>query len=51
MVLPALREKNLSKIEVENDKKDFVLPCQVGEREKFEKKLLKKCLNQSKNCF
>ena len=41
MVLPALREKNLAKIEVENDKKDFVLPCQVGERErereKFEK--------------
>ena len=47
MVLPALREKNLSKIEVENDKKDFVLPCQVGEREKSLKKLLKKCLNQS----
>ena len=37
MVLPALREKNLAKIEVENDKKNFVLPCQVEEREKFEK--------------
>ena len=37
MVLPALREENLTKIKVENDKKDFVLPCQVGEREKFEK--------------
>ena len=37
MVLPALREKNLAKIEVETDKKDFVLPCQVGERENFEK--------------
>ena len=37
MVLPAFREKNLAKIEVENDKRDFVLPCQVGEREKFEK--------------
>ena len=49
MVLPALREKNLAKIEVENDKKDFVLPCQVGEREKFEKNFWKRCLNQSKN--
>ena len=37
MVLPALREKNFAKIEVENDKKVFVLPCQVGDREKFEK--------------
>ena len=37
MVLPALREKNLAKIEVEKDKKDFVLPCQVREKEKFEK--------------
>ena len=36
MVLPALREKNLTKIQVENDKKDFVLPYQVEEREKFE---------------
>ena len=39
MVIPALREENLAKIEVENDKKIFVLLCQVGEREKkkFEK--------------
>ena len=39
MVLLALWEENLAKIEVENDKKLFVLPCQVGEREreKFEK--------------
>ena len=39
MVLPALREKNLAKIEVENDKKSSVEPCQVEEREreKFEK--------------
>ena len=53
MILSALREENLAKIEVENDKKIFVLPCQVREREreKFEKKLLKRCLNQSKNCF
>ena len=51
MVLPALREENLAKIEEKNDKKDFVLPCQVGEREKILKMVLKKCLNQSKNCF
>ena len=41
MVISALREENLAKIEVENDKKIFVLLCQVGERErereKFEK--------------
>ena len=39
MVLLALREEKLAKIEVENDKKIFVLLCQVGERErkKFEK--------------
>ena len=51
MVILALREENLAKIEVENDKKNFVLPCQVREREKSLKKLLKMCLNQSKNCF
>ena len=51
MVLPALREENLAKIVEENDKKIVVLPCQVGERDKSLKKLLKKCLNQSKNCF
>ena len=37
MVLPALREENLAKIEEENDKKIVVLPCQVGERRKVEK--------------
>ena len=37
MVLPALREENLAKIEEENDKKCVVLPCQVGERRKVEK--------------
>ena len=26
-------------------------PCQVGEREKSLKNVLKKCLNQSKHCF
>ena len=34
MVLLALWEENLAKIEVENDKKFFVLPCQVRERER-----------------
>ena len=51
MVLPALREENLAKIEEENDKKFVVLPCQVGERRKVWKELLKKGLNQSKNSF
>ena len=37
MVLPALKEENLAKIEEENDKKCDVLPCQVGERKKVEK--------------
>ena len=37
MVLPALREENLAKIEEENDKKYDVLPCQVEERRKVEK--------------
>ena len=36
---------------VENDKKSSVQPCQVREREKSLKKVLKKCLNQSKHCF
>ena len=37
MVLPALREENLAKIEEENDKKCDVLPCQVGEGRKVQK--------------
>ena len=37
MVLPALREENLAKIEEENDKKCELLPCQVRERRKVEK--------------
>ena len=37
MVLPALREENLEKIEEENDKKFVVQPCQVRERRKVEK--------------
>ena len=37
--IPRLKRfENLAKIEVENDKKNFVLPCQVGEREKKLKK-------------
>ena len=34
MVLPALREENLAKIEKENNKKFVVQPCQGGERRK-----------------
>ena len=37
MVLLALREENLAKIEVVNDKKCEALPCQVRERRKVEK--------------
>ena len=51
MVLPAMREENLAKIEEENDKKCEELPCQVGERRKVEKLLKKMFLKQSKNCF
>ena len=51
MVLPALREENLAKIEEENDKKIVVLPCQVEEKRKVEKLFEKDVLKQSKNCF
>ena len=51
MVLQALREESLAKIEEENDKKCEVLPCQVGERRKVEKLFEKDDLKQSKNCF
>ena len=51
MVLPALREKNLAKIEIENDKKNFVLPCQVGEREKSLKKAFEKVFESVKELF
>ena len=37
IVIPALREEKLAKIEEENDKKCDVLPCQVEERRKVEK--------------
>ena len=48
MVLLALREENLAKIEEENDKKFVVLPCQVRERRKVEKLFEKDVLKQSK---
>ena len=51
MVLPALREENLAKIEEENDKKFIVLPCQVGERRKVEKLFENDVLKQSNNCL
>ena len=51
MVLPALRKENLAKIEEENDKKIVVLPCQVGERRKVWKELLKKRFESVKELF
>ena len=51
MVLSALREENLAKIEEENEKKIVVLPCQVEERRKVEKLFENDVLKQSKNCF
>ena len=51
MVLLALREKNLAKIEEENDKKfECSLAKSEREREKVEK-LLKKMFEIVKNCF
>ena len=51
MVLPALREENLAKIEEENYKKCEVLPCQVGERRKVEKLLKKDVFETVKELF
>ena len=51
MVLLALREENLAKIEEENDKKCEVLPCQVGERRKVEKLLKKMFFETVKELF
>ena len=51
MVLPALREENLAKIEEENNKKIVVLPCQVRERRKVEKLFENDVFKQSKNYF
>ena len=51
MDLPAWREENLAKRQIENDKKneDFPWPSRM-EREKGEN-FLKKCLTHLKNCF
>ena len=51
MVLPALREENLAKIEEENDKKFVVQPCQIGERRKVWKELLKKVWISQRTLF
>ena len=50
MVLPALREENLAKIEEENYKKCEVLPCH-GERRKVEKLLKKDVFETVKELF
>ena len=51
IVIPALKEENLAKIEEENDKKCDVLPCQVRERRKVKKLFEKDDLKQLKNYF
>ena len=51
MVLPALREKNLEKLRWKMIKKNFVLPCQVGEREKSLKKAFEKVFESVKELF
>ena len=51
MVLPALKEENLAKIEEENDKKCEMLPCQVGERRKVEKLFEKDVFETVKELF
>ena len=51
MVLSALREENLAKIEEENDKKFVVQPCQVGERRKVWKEFLKKVWIKQRTLF
>ena len=50
MVLPALREKNLVKIEEENEKK-FECSLAKSEREEKFERTFEKGLNQSKNSF
>ena len=51
MVLSALREENLAKIEEENEKKIVVLPCQVEERRKVEKLFEKDVWNSQRTIF
>ena len=51
MVLWALRDEKLTKIEEENDKKCDVLPCQVRERRKVEKLFEKDIFETVKELF
>ena len=51
IVIPALREENLTKILVENDKKIVENPCQVGERRKVEKLFEKDVFETVKKLF
>ena len=51
MILLALREKNLAKIEVENDQKKKLCCLAKSEREKSLKKLLKKMFETVKELF
>ena len=52
MVIPALREENLAKIEEENDKKNVMCCLAKSEREEKLKNFSKKMfLKQSKNYF
>ena len=50
MVLPALREENLAKIQKENDK-NLCATLPSGEREKSLRKLLKKMFESVKELF
>ena len=51
MDIPAYGEKNLAKIQEENDKKFVVEPCRVGEREESLKTFKKNVLNKSRFDF
>ena len=51
MVLPALREENLAKIEEENDKNVMCCLAKSEREEKLKFFLKKDDLKQSKNCF
>ena len=51
MVLPALREENLAKIEEENDKNVMCCLAKSEREEKLKNFLKKMFLKQSKNCF
>ena len=51
MVLPALREENLAKIEEENDKNVMCCLAKSEREEKLKNFLKRMVLKQSKNCF